>query len=142
MTEVAAPALGVSFKVLLGKNKEVVFQTHIDQNKLNGELNGMLDALDKAADRQMARNSLDELKHQWELRKLRLSNMVTDFYAIEMREKNKAEKHASDPKRHGPWKRNEVEQRHHDELRSALERAEAEVKEFERLYKEAEAAAA
>jgi hypothetical protein len=125
----------------VGKGKNLVFQTLIRQNS-NGEFNSLLDKLMASADRQMARCSLDELKHQWELRKLRLSNMMTDMIAIEMREKNTEDEWNKDTRRRGPWKRSPAEDKHYDEMKSAIERADSEVKEFERLYKEAQAAAA
>ena len=63
-----APALGVSFRTILDRDgrREIVFQTHVDQEISTLVLNVMLDRLSLAVDRQIARADLAEAKRQLE----------------------------------------------------------------------------
>ena len=62
----SAPALGISFRTLLDREgrREIVFQTHVDQETAASEINGLLDRLSLATDRQIARAELAEAKRQ------------------------------------------------------------------------------
>ena len=62
------PALGVSFRTILDREgrREIVFQTHVDQETATSKLNGLLDRLSLATDRQIARAELAETKRQLE----------------------------------------------------------------------------
>jgi hypothetical protein len=82
-TQATAPALGVSIKGLVDAQREIVFQTHVEQEISDEKLNALLDKLSRAMDRQLAKATLvtlkkDLAKHQKELRQ-----MEDDFRHIE-----------------------------------------------------------
>src|SRR6516162_3136886 len=139
MTDEAA--LGISLNIDVGRGKNFVLQTHVPRDGQNGMWNDTLDRMMEAAQRQVARCSLPDLKAQWELRKLRLSQMETDFIGLNMREESLAAEWNKDNRRRGPWKRPHQEQTHRDEMVVNIARVKQEITEYERLYKEAEEAA-
>jgi hypothetical protein len=139
MTDQPEAALGLSLKVGL-ENKELVFQTHIARDS-NGAWDDTIDKMMKSADRQIAKEAVVKLKIQWELRKLRLSTMETDFIGLNLREEQQALEWNKNQRRRGPWQRSAIEQKHRDEMVINLAKTRAEIAEYERLHKEAEAAA-
>jgi hypothetical protein len=60
----AAPALGISFRSILGTEgrREIIFQTHVDQEVPASQLNEVLDKLTTAVDRQAAIAELVEIR--------------------------------------------------------------------------------
>lgn len=77
-------ALGISYKVGLGDGKELVFQTHVPQTINPEALNGMIDKLRVAGDRQGAFSDLLQLEKAKEQHIDAIENM--DRQAAEVEE--------------------------------------------------------
>lgn len=136
------PAIGISLSVEVGKGRNLVFQSHIDRDCETLVINDLLDKLNVAAERQMARCAIEDLRHRLAMAKLTLQNVTTDYYKIEEREAEAERKWNADPRRHGQWKRSDREEQHRAQIQTILERTNKEVEEYKRLLDEAEKAAA
>ena len=144
MTEIvpgAAPALGMSLSVEIGKGRNLVFQSHVDRDCELEVVNDFLDKINAAADRQMAKCAVEELRHRYNNQKMVLQQLTTDFYKIEEREADAERKWNADPRRHGQWKRSEREEQHRAQIKTTMERVNAETEELKRMLDEAEKAA-
>lgn len=136
-----SPAIGISFSCDVGGGQNLVFQTHIDRSANVEWINTLLDKLVACSDRQMARIALSNLEHQRNLKKATLLNMTEDFLMIEAREQKAAADWVNSGRR-GDWKRPEKEEVHRQQMKNALDQAQAQVQEYERLIEEAKKKAA
>jgi glutamate synthase domain-containing protein 2 len=95
------PALGLSYKTILDREgrREVVYQTHVEQDVEPGALNALLDKLTKATDRQIAQAELASLAAE----ESELDKRITRFRsaAAELDVRSKARWESSG--KHGPW---------------------------------------
>ena len=69
-------ALGVTFQLDIGEKRHIVMQTYIGRDCEIGALNGMLDKIGKAMDRQNAKYRVYELQVQRDLQVKRLAEMM------------------------------------------------------------------
>lgn len=141
MTENTKPALGISFQCEVGQGRQIVFQTHMDSEAPLPWINAILDKLNAAVERQTAKIAVEQLEHQRNLRKATLTTLQADYSMIEARKVKDRDTWVSEGRR-GPYKESDKELTHKQQMKNALERAEAEVKEFERMLEEAKQKAA
>src|SRR5271167_2853200 len=74
------PAIGLSFRVPLDETgREVVFQSHVSADCSEAHLNGLLDKLSRAGERQKARRLCPLIRTNWTPRKRRSSRRRTNF---------------------------------------------------------------
>jgi len=92
-----APAFGVSFQVDLGGGMGIVFQTHLEREAaLNGQLDGLLDRMYSAGERQKAKGELLALhKHVEQHHKLIADGDARVLHAEENHQKAVAEREAA-----------------------------------------------
>lgn len=67
MTEAVEPAIGMSYSVQVGDGRSLVFQGHIERDAPLEDLNGLVDKLRVAADRQVAFGKVEGLEKDIEL---------------------------------------------------------------------------
>lgn len=89
MTDTAAPAIGISLQVKVDNRRDLVFQTHIAQESSLEQINGLIDKVAAAADRQSARYELQQIEMELELNTKRLPRAVEDLESVD-------KKHAQD----------------------------------------------
>ena len=95
------PALGISFRTLLDREgrREIVFQTHVDQEISTFVLNKMLDRLSLATDRQIARAELAETKRQLEHEEKQVEIFESALAQLDIASQTRWES----SERKGPW---------------------------------------
>lgn len=137
-----APALGFSLQIGIGKDRQIVFQSHLDQDAPLQKLNLLLDKINAAADRQIARTAIEDHKRLIAQREAALRNLKLDFVMIEERERLQEAAWNQDSRRHGNWKRDDKQDKHRQEMLALIDRYEqSELPELHRQLAEIEKAA-
>lgn len=84
---VAAPAIGVSLQVALSPGRQLVFQTHFDQELSTAEANKLLDRLVMMADRQHAKYDAEGIEQELEKMRRTRQNLLADLERLEIAHK-------------------------------------------------------
>lgn len=79
----AVPAIGVSYSVAIPGERNLVFQTHIDQAASVEQCNALVDKLLKVSDRTLAKYSLPALEEHIIVEKAQLAKMEADVTRID-----------------------------------------------------------
>ena len=93
------PAIGISFKAVPANDREIVFQTHVAQDVSKEELNGLLDRLADACERQGAKVALVQLRKELEKHEKHVRQMGEDLVRIDEKARDEWEKSS----RRGPY---------------------------------------
>jgi hypothetical protein len=81
--EQTQPAIGISYSAQTGDGRNLVFQTHVPQDCLADQLDGIVDKLRKAADRQLQFGKIDTMNQELEMKDRIIKQLVEGIAAVD-----------------------------------------------------------
>lgn len=112
------PAIGISMEVEVSKGRRLVLQTHVARDAPIGELNGTLDKINTASDRQVAYYELDALRFQLEHDERVLKQFRDNYVLLEQTALSSWERRG----KRGPVELSDREQKGKMEAETSIER--------------------
>lgn len=77
------PVVGVNYTMQVGDGKTVVFQTHIDRDVGQADLDALMDKFRKACDRQVSYSKLEALQGQIEHHETQIAQLTAGIKSVD-----------------------------------------------------------
>lgn len=117
------PSIGVSFNFKIDDRREIVAQTHIDRDASAEQVDGILDKVRTALERQKTISDLADFHTKLEYDELKLKQLKEDFVRIDQRHRSDWENSS----RRGDFKLGPKEQGERNNALSTIDRYEQEI---------------
>jgi hypothetical protein len=79
----AIPVVGVNYTMQVGDGKTVVFQTHIDRDVTQGDLDALLDKFRRSCDRQVGYSKLESVQSQIEHHETQIAQLTAGIKSVD-----------------------------------------------------------
>ena len=125
------PAIGLSFRVPLDETgREVVFQSHVSADCSEAQLNGLLDKLSRAGERQKAKALMPTYQNELNIKKEALAKETNDLFMASSERDTQLEiwRRASSESGRRNWRPSPGQQQDHVKIEARIKQAEQNIK--------------